>query len=197
MEIAILNSDFTFHQKTNFRKAFSLLQRGKAEVLKYYNDKIVKLANGNTLPIPKILRLLSMVSIIHKREILYSKKNLFIRDNYTCGYCGEEFKKQIKKRIVTKEGKTIEVFLTEDHIIPESRGGKTSWTNCVTACSTCNQKKANKTPLEAGMRLLKKPYSPTVFEYIRIKAKELGADNLMLELIQDGAPINEWKWSQN
>jgi len=63
------------------------------------------------------------------------------RDDYRCGYCG-------------RPGTTL------DHIVPKSRGGQTTWTNCVAACQRCNGRKADHTPKEAGMTLLVKPGPP-------------------------------------
>ena len=75
-----------------------------------------------------------------------SRRNLFKRDHYRCQYC--------KKQPGTEE-------LTIDHILPRSRGGETSWTNCVLSCIDCNARKANRTPDEAGMSFLKKPIKPS------------------------------------
>jgi len=75
----------------------------------------------------------------------FSKRNVFKRDKHTCQYCG-------------KQGR----YMTIDHVLPKSRGGKSVWKNVVTACEACNKRKADKTPEEAGMRLLVKPYRPNL-----------------------------------
>lgn len=80
-----------------------------------------------------------------RREVTFSRKNLYRRDNYTCQYCGV--------RMPTEE-------LSIDHVIPKSRGGKTAWENCVLACIRCNTKKANKTLREVGFQLISKPEKP-------------------------------------
>jgi 5-methylcytosine-specific restriction endonuclease McrA len=77
-----------------------------------------------------------------------NRKRIYKRDNNQCVYCG------------------IEKNLTIDHIIPRSRGGKNSWINLVTCCSSCNLKKANKTPEEANMKMRYRVYEPTVFSSI-------------------------------
>lgn len=74
------------------------------------------------------------------KTVKFSKKNIFLRDRYTCCYC--------YKTMVYKE-------LTIDHVVPRSKGGTTNYLNCVTACKPCNAWKDNKTPEQAGMRLLK------------------------------------------
>lgn len=75
-----------------------------------------------------------------------SRKNLFIRDNHTCQFCGRDFTKG---------------ELTIDHVLPRAKGGRTIWTNIVACCSACNSKKGNRTPEEAGMILLSKPETPS------------------------------------
>jgi hypothetical protein len=79
------------------------------------------------------------------REAKFSRRNIFIRDKYTCQYCYKKF--PVKK-------------LNIDHIIPRSRGGKTTWENIALSCLNCNTKKAAKTLEEAGMKLLNKPIKP-------------------------------------
>jgi 5-methylcytosine-specific restriction endonuclease McrA len=79
------------------------------------------------------------------REVVFSRRNIFKRDGYTCQYCGA--------RPGTKE-------LTIDHVLPRARGGKSEWTNCVLACVECNARKANRTPREARMNLRRVPVKP-------------------------------------
>ncbi len=78
-------------------------------------------------------------------KVKYSRRNIFNRDSNTCQYCGVQFSRS---------------ELTVDHVVPKSRGGRNSFTNIVAACIPCNSKKANKTPEEAGMQLLKSPFTP-------------------------------------
>ena len=80
-----------------------------------------------------------------KKLVNFSRKNLCMRDGYRCAYCGNSHK---------------DADLTIDHIVPTSRGGRTEWTNCVLACYSCNQKKADRTPEEAKMPLRTKPARP-------------------------------------
>lgn len=81
----------------------------------------------------------------HNYEVPLDRWHLFARDAWTCQYCG--------KRFSSKD-------LTFDHVVPQSRGGRTNWLNIVAACHSCNQRKANKTPREALMPLLRKPLRP-------------------------------------
>ena len=76
----------------------------------------------------------------------FSRRNIFKRDHYVCQYCGNQ--------PGTDE-------LSIDHVVPRAQGGVSNWTNCVLACMTCNKRKADRTPREAGMRLRKAPVRPT------------------------------------
>ncbi|MGB9702325.1 MAG: HNH endonuclease [Candidatus Kapaibacteriota bacterium] len=84
------------------------------------------------------------------RNIDLTRKNIMKRDGMQCQYCG---KKHIQ--------------LTVDHILPKSRGGKDEWENLVTACYECNNKKGNRTPEEAGMKLLSIPKRPNPLSFIK------------------------------
>jgi len=82
----------------------------------------------------------------------FSRRNVYVRDGHRCQYCGKRFRSE---------------ELNIDHVKPVSRGGKTTWTNTVLSCVPCNDKKANRTPEEAGMRLLKEPHVPSAEEVRR------------------------------
>jgi len=78
--------------------------------------------------------------------VTFSRRNIFKRDHNTCQYCGHQ--------PGTDE-------LTIDHVVPRAQGGVSSWENCVLACVTCNKRKADRTPEQAGMKLRKRPVRPT------------------------------------
>jgi 5-methylcytosine-specific restriction endonuclease McrA len=78
-------------------------------------------------------------------RVPFSRRNLFLRDSYRCQYCGI--------RASSEE-------LSVDHVVPRSKGGLSTWTNCVLACHGCNVRKGSRTPPEAGMRLLRAPAQP-------------------------------------
>lgn len=94
---------------------------------------------------------------------LLTNRTLFQRDQNLCLYCGREFG-------VSQ--------LTRDHIMPASRGGGTTWENCVTACRACNQAKDARTPEEAGMKLLAVPYTPNLAEYLILQNRKILADQM-------------------
>ena len=77
--------------------------------------------------------------------VIFSRRNVFKRDHYTCQYCGAQPGSE---------------ELTIDHVLPRSQGGVSSWVNCVLACMACNKRKADRTPEQARMRLRRKPARP-------------------------------------
>lgn len=78
--------------------------------------------------------------------VSFSRRNIFKRDHYTCQYCGVQPGSE---------------ELTIDHVVPRAQGGVSSWSNCVLACVTCNKRKADRTPEQAGLHLRKPPIRPT------------------------------------
>jgi len=99
---------------------------------------------GFRLRVPEVVTVANYDKVPVSR-LAFSRKNLFRRDKCTCQYCG------------TQPGTQN---LTIDHVMPRSRGGESTWENCVLACITCNHRKADRTPREAGMRLKKEPVAP-------------------------------------
>lgn len=93
----------------------------------------------------------------------YDRKLLFKRDHHMCAYCGQIFPERL---------------LTQEHVHPESRGGATTWTNLVSACIACNQRKANRTPEEARMELLYLPYRPNRNEFLILENHKILADQM-------------------
>ncbi len=107
------------------------------------DDHFVKTIQGN-VKIPKIIILCRYDKVPKKRPKI-TRKGIWIRDQGICQYTG--------KKINQNEGNI-------DHVIPKSRGGATDWTNCVLAHKKVNAKKADKTPEEAGLKLIRQPYVP-------------------------------------
>ncbi|ADM10277.1 hypothetical protein PB2503_11149 [Parvularcula bermudensis HTCC2503] len=99
-----------------------------------------------TMRLPSVVALKTYVN--HSRKPAFTRFNVFLRDVFTCQYCGTQDRDN----------------LTFDHLIPRSRGGKTTWQNIVTACSPCNLKKGNKLPRDARMEPFQPPYQPNMFE---------------------------------
>jgi len=131
------------------KKAFILGEvKGKGEILEYYPTELGTLRTPNTeFPIPAVMR----IAANHKKNFGNNPSRLaiFYRDMFVCVYCG---------KVCSDREVTI------DHVIPKSRGGRWSWENLVTCCNDCNQLKGNRTPEEAGLLLLYRPYRPERFE---------------------------------
>jgi len=130
------------------------------QIIDYYSDKYIQGTN-KTYPVPSVAKTVKYFNL-YDRSLKFSRKNLFIRDNYTCQYCGESFPYN---------------QLTYDHVIPKSKfihdkHKATSWSNIITACTLCNRKKKNKTPEQANMELLSFPYQPKYdFRYLPVSAQ--------------------------
>lgn len=141
--------------------AICLITTGKAWASKSDPNKVYR-SQHVTIPAPRVVVLNHYVKItsFRIRPEKLTNFNLFRRDNFTCGYCGGV------KGISLKKGDRLE----REHIIPLSKNGKDIWDNVVTACSTCNHFKADKTPEEAGMKLKIAPYVPVTW-VIRGKSK--------------------------
>lgn len=102
--------------------------------------------------IPRVIVLL-MFDRVPRKEVKFTRHNIYERDKNTCQYCGKLFDRK---------------DLNLDHIIPRDRGGETSWENIACSCIKCNSRKANRLPHEAGMRLLRKPERPRWQPFLHI-----------------------------
>lgn len=151
MRVLILNQDFTFLGFCSWQSSINLIYLEKAILESSYEQEVHSVSL--TMKIPAVIRLKRYVRVAFEKIafVSYSKHNIHIRDNFTCSYCGVKFEPR---------------KLTIDHVLPESQGGKTTWENCTTACNICNGIKDNRTPKEAGMKLLKIPTKPHGFKMI-------------------------------
>jgi len=106
------------------------------------------------IAVPRVIRLLSY-DRLPKTRVRLNRRNLFARDSNRCQYCGKRFR--------TPE-------LSIDHVLPRSRGGRTVWPNVVCACMKCNVRKGGRTPVEAGMHLIREPVQPRFSPVISLHA---------------------------
>ncbi len=90
-------------------------------------------------------------------EAPFTRRNLFLRDDFTCQYCGRHCASD---------------HLSIDHVLPRSRGGATNWENCVLACVSCNARKADRTLKEAGLHLLRAPVRPRWSPYLNVRPNQ-------------------------
>ncbi len=150
----VLNASYEPLDIIESKRALCLIIEGKAVVVEEHPYLVVRSVSRSF----KVPVMVALKKFVKSRKIFQAKapltqKNLFTRDNYTCQYC-----KRHKSELRSHE------CLTRDHVYPEDKGGPSTWENLVTACSTCNNKKANYLAEDIGMVLPKKPTAPTVFE---------------------------------
>jgi 5-methylcytosine-specific restriction endonuclease McrA len=158
--VIVVDNSFTFFTKISWQRAIILLLEGKAVSLKD-SKRIVRNATKTfEIIVPEVIQLIKAIRSLFKGKVPYSKRNVFLRDNYTCAYCGCKVSSELA---------------TVDHVIPKSQGGRSTWENCVTSCRDCNGTKADRTPTQAKMmiKFIKKPYQPTIAEFSSIKMKEI------------------------
>jgi len=160
-KVLLLNSNFEYHATVTWKQAVKLMYRGCVEVVRYSEKEIQK---GFLAPL--VLRLLKAIRKFYGRAVQWSKANLYIRDDSTCQYCG----------IVLESRK-----LTVDHVIPQCRGGQTTWENTVACCSKCNNEKADAHGVKRW-HLAKKPTQPTVMEFVRKKTRDLGIEQILIDM---------------
>lgn len=135
------------------RRAMVLVLKDKAEIVECNVEKRIR-SEREEYPYPLVIRLFAYVKIPQRFRGIVTNTILFARDFYTCQYCG-------RKRSVLKKRER----LTREHVKPLSRGGKNSWDNVVTACSTCNHRKGDRLPYEVSMYPRRTPFEP---KYIAI-----------------------------
>ncbi len=160
-KVLVLNQDYTAFTICSATKAFLLVYMNKAELVA--EDGRVKLRSiTRSFPMPSIIRLNRYVNKPFRQGgVVLNRQNVFKRDSNRCQYC------------------TSVKDLTLDHVQPKSRGGKTSWDNLVTACKSCNGKKGDFTPDEAGMILISKPYKPSFVMFLRDFSERISEDWLL------------------
>lgn len=138
-----LSQSFEPIEIISWRRAINLIFREKAEIIKEYDDKELH-SISRTINMPAVIRLLNAFKRPRKR-VKFNTQNVILRDRFKCQYCGKKFKAK---------------DLTKDHVIPRAQGGETNFTNIVTCCIKCNDKKRDRTPQQAGMKLKRIPTRP-------------------------------------
>jgi len=144
MKTLLLNNGYQPIKAITWQRAICMHFLGKVDILEGYEKTIS--SPSVEFNVPAVVRLRKSTKAEPMR-IRYSRSNILSRDNNTCQYCEGKFRSQ---------------DLTLDHVIPKSIGGKTTWTNIVACCKTCNTEKANRTPQQANMRLSQRPAVPSV-----------------------------------
>ena len=172
-QVLVLNRLWQAINVCSVRRAFALLCAGHAQVV--YSDgenflthdfpswrdfsqevpdqdEEMVHAISFKIRIPRVI-VLMLFDRIPRKEVKFTRANIFERDKNTCQYCGKHFEKR---------------DLNLDHVLPRDRGGQTTWENIVCSCIPCNTRKGNRLPHEAGMRLLKKPHRPKWRPFLHI-----------------------------
>lgn len=144
MDTLVLNAYHLPIGLVSWQEAFIRVFSGRAQVLREYSDRVVRTVR-QTFQVPAVIRMVNTVKGVFMRGPRFTRSNLFVRDNGTCQYCAKK---------VSKSEFQLE------HVIPRSLGGHTNWENVVVSCETCNQRKSNRTPEQAKMKLLAKPKRP-------------------------------------
>lgn len=170
--VLVLNSLYQAVQVTGVRRAFRLFYAGRAravapDFVSYDFDNWCDLAPRagddvihtptRCIRIPRVIQLVRY-DRLPNREVRFTRRNIFYRDKNRCQYCGRGF---------------VQSNLNLDHVVPLSRGGGSNWTNVVCACISCNTRKGDRTPTEAGMRLVRRPKKPAGHPMLR--ARWIGA----------------------
>lgn len=164
--VLVLNNVYQAVQITGVRRAFRLFYAGRARAVApdfrtYDFDNWCDLPPGadhetivtprREIRIPRVIQLLHF-DRVPRRDVRFTRRNIFFRDRNRCQYCGRIFP---------------QAELNLDHVVPLSRGGLSSWDNVVCACIPCNSKKGNRTPHEAGMHLTRVPKRPAGHPVLR------------------------------
>ncbi len=149
----MLNLNYVPVNVCSVRRAVVMLGKGKAELLENHQGQLHTVSA--VIEAPSIIRLVYLV----KRPFLprkLSKKEVFLRDRFTCQYCGKKAQD-----------------LTLDHVVPRRQNGSHTWENVVAACNRCNLRKAGRTPSEARMTLGKLPRQPQPNPYLVLQNRTI------------------------
>ncbi len=138
--VLVLNLNYVPINVCTSRRAIVLVSKGKAELLENHQGEVRTVSA--VFDVPSIIRLVYLVKRPYAPRKM-SKKEIFLRDQYTCQYCQKKSQE-----------------LTLDHVVPRRQHGPHTWENVVSACSRCNLRKAGRTPAEANMRLMRQPKAP-------------------------------------
>jgi 5-methylcytosine-specific restriction endonuclease McrA len=137
--VLVLNATFEPINVTAVRRALVLMLKGVAQAEETNHTQVH--STSKAIQVPSVIRLLTYRHIPQQSRAL-SRKNILLRDRNTCQFCAAAFPAS---------------ELTLDHVVPRSRGGRSSWENLVACCYACNNRKGDRTPEEAGLKLQRRP----------------------------------------
>lgn len=136
----------------NWQNALVAVLQDRVINVRTYDDVVVRSAS-TAFEVPSVV---ALKRYRKRNKVSFSRYNVFLRDEFKCQYCGAQFDVR---------------DLTFDHVLPRSKKGGSNWTNIVTCCGTDNVRKANRTPEQARMKLLRKPFEPTGHQLDKIARK--------------------------
>ena len=172
-QVLVLNRLWQAVNVCSVRRALTLLFQGQAQVVldggdgsfqtygfREWRDLSQKEAHPESIHaisfkirVPRVI-LLMVFDQLPAKEVKFTRHNIFERDKNTCQYCG---------RVLERKD------LNLDHVVPRDRGGPTTWENIVCSCIPCNTRKGNRTPQEAGLRLVRKPRRPKWRPFLHVQ----------------------------
>jgi len=138
-KVLLLNQSYEPLTITSVKKVLKKILGGSTSfyVEEYYDDLCIKTDKSGDIKIPSVVRLSYFVKIKKAKSGIGKRKKIYMRDSYTCGYCGEPCGEN----------------LTLDHVIPKSKGGTSHYSNLLTSCRKCNNEKDDKLPEELGFKV--------------------------------------------
>ena len=136
----MLNASFEPLCVVSARRAVVLVIKEKAEIV--HRNGAEFHSERRNVPVPTVIRLVHFVRVPFRATAPLSRRAVFARDGHRCQYCGTAAENL-------------------DHVLPRSRGGRNTWKNTVAACESCNHRKGDRTPAEAGLVLRLKATVPT------------------------------------
>ncbi|MGD0052025.1 MAG: HNH endonuclease [Vulcanimicrobiaceae bacterium] len=150
-DVLLLNFTYEPLGVVDLQRAVRLLFQRKAEIV--HGDGRELHSVTASFPLPSIVRLLYYVTR-RRKKVALTKKNVLLRDDYTCAYCS---------------AKGSPATMTVDHVEPRSRGGRSTWENLVACCSACNGRKGDRTVTEARMPLRIRPREPRFIPWVVVR----------------------------
>jgi len=169
--VLVLNKSYIPVHITSIKRAICLVFKGIAKIVdqeyQIYDfqswtelsvamtDDCIHLTES-AIRVPRVI-MLQFYDKMPRRDVRFTRENIYLRDRNTCQYCGKHYKRS---------------NLNIDHVVPLSQGGQTHWENVVCSCLTCNGKKGGRTPVQAQMKLLRDPYIPKYSLFMHISPKQ-------------------------
>jgi 5-methylcytosine-specific restriction endonuclease McrA len=169
--VLVLNRSFAPIHITSVKRAICLVFKGLAkivdeqyqvfdfqswsEVSVAQQEDAIHFTHG-AVRVPRVI-ILQLYNKLPRRDVRFSRENVYIRDKSTCQYCAKRFSRS---------------KLNIDHVVPISQGGETSWENIVCSCLPCNNKKGGRTPAQAGLKLLNEPIKPKYSLFMNVSPKK-------------------------